>query len=249
MHNAALEALGLDWLYVRLPLTPERFPEATRALHGSGFRGINVTVPHKEAALALATERSETAAAIGAANTLSFGDRNTIYAENTDAPGFLDALGESPEGKRALVLGAGGSARAVVWALREAGAAEVSVYNRTPERASRLAAELGVRHAEAPERADVVVNCTTVGLDPSTSPDEAARALGLDGLDVPQEFVDLVYGVETTALERWAQERGSRTVGGGEVLVHQGARSLESWTGLPSPRALMRTVISGPSRA
>lgn len=244
MHNAALEALGLDWLYVPLPLPPERFGEAVVALPASGFLGINVTVPHKEAALALASERSDEAEAIGAANTLTFGEGSAIHAQNTDAGGFLDALGEPPKGQRALVLGAGGSARAVVWALLGAGADEVSVYNRTAERARDLARALGARHAEEPGAADLIVNCTTIGLEPSTSAEEAARAAGLDCLIAPETFVDLVYGARPTALERWAQRGGSRTVGGLEVLVRQGARSLESWTGRPAPVDVMRAAAA-----
>ena len=104
MHNAAFRALGLDgWLYVRLPLAPERFAEAVGALPSSGYRGVNVTIPHKQAALAVADSASDAAKQIGAANTLSFGDG--IEADNTDAQGFLDALGEPVTGRRALILG------------------------------------------------------------------------------------------------------------------------------------------------
>src|SRR5680860_580067 len=145
MFAPALAELGLDWRYVRLPLPPERFDETARALAASGYRGINVTIPHKRAAHDLADERSDAATAIGAANTLTYED-GRIAADNTDAAGFLDALGAEPAGWRCLVLGAGGSARAVVWALREAGAGEVSIWSRTPERAAALAGDFGVRH-------------------------------------------------------------------------------------------------------
>ena len=114
-----------------------------RALPAAGFRGVNVTIPHKEAALAIADHASEAARAIGAANTLTFED-GAIHADNTDAPGLLAALGEDPAGRTALVLGAGGAGRAAAWALRGAGA-RVTVWNRTPERAEALAADLGVR--------------------------------------------------------------------------------------------------------
>src|SRR5690242_983946 len=150
MHNAAFAALGMqDWLYTRLPLPPELFAEVVRALPGSGYRGINVTIPHKEAALALADSASASAAQIGAANTLTFDD-GAIAADNSDAQGFLDALGQPLSAQSVLVLGAGGSARAVVWAAREAGAAEVLVWNRTFERARLLAAALGVAAVERP---------------------------------------------------------------------------------------------------
>ncbi len=164
MHNAALAAVGLrDWRYLRLPLPPDLFAEAVRALPAAGFRGVNVTIPHKEAALALADDATDAARAIGAANTLTFED-GRIAADNTDAPGLLAAIGEPVAGRAALVLGAGGAGRAAAWALRAAGA-QVAVWNRTPERARVLAGELGVRAVEAGEAADIVVNCTSVGLE------------------------------------------------------------------------------------
>ena len=127
-----------------------------------------MTIPHKEAALAVAGEASADARAIGAANTLTFGPGGAIRADNTDAPGLLDAIG-APVPRTALVLGAGGSARAAVHALRRAGA-EVAVWNRTPERARRLAADLGGVAVTGAERAEALVNCTSVGLhDPSTT--------------------------------------------------------------------------------
>jgi shikimate dehydrogenase len=228
MHNAALAELGLDWLYVPLPLPPERFAETVRALPGSGFRGINVTVPHKRAAHALAHEHSNVALAVGAANTLTFVD-GEIHADNTDAHGFLDALGTPARGLETLVLGAGGSARAVIWALREAGA-EVSIWNRTEERAAELAREFGVRHVARAVPADVVVNCTSIGLDASITSEEALKAVGLSGAEPPATLVDLVYGDRPTALMQWARRSGARVVDGLEVLVRQGARSLQGWT-------------------
>ena len=244
MHNAALAEMGLDWLYVPLPLPPERFAEAVRALPASGFRGINVTVPHKVAAHGLADERTAAAAAIGAANTLTFVD-GAIAADNTDAGGFLDALGAPPTAARALVLGAGGSARAVAYALREAGAAEVSIWNRNPERAAELARDFGLRHAERPGAADLLVNCTSVGLEPGTSERDAVAALALDGRDPPPTVVDLVYGAGPTPLARWALGAGARVVEGLEILVRQGARSLEGWTAQTAPIEAMRRAVQG----
>ena len=136
MHRAALAAAGLqDWSYQRLPVPPELFAETARALGAAGFRGANVTIPHKEAALAIADDASDTARAIGAANTLTYGDDGAIHADNTDAPGLLDAIEGRPR-ETAVVLGAGGSARAVVWALLTSGT-HVQVWNRTPERAAQ----------------------------------------------------------------------------------------------------------------
>jgi shikimate dehydrogenase len=239
MFAPALAELGLDWRYVRLPLPPERFPEAARSLAASGYRGINVTMPHKRAAHDLADELTPAAAAIGAVNTLTYED-GRIEGDNTDAGGFLDALGADPRGWRCLVLGAGGSARAVVWALREAGAGEVAIWNRTAVRATELASELEVRHVARPEAADLIVNCTSVGIAGGVGEAEAVAAVGLDGVEPPRAFFDLTYAAEATPLARWAAAGGARVGDGLEMLVRQGARSLERWTGRTAPLPAMR---------
>ena len=242
MHNAALAELGLDWLYVALPLPPELFAETARALAASGYRGINVTLPHKQAAHDLAHERTPAAAAIGAANTLTYED-GRIEADNTDAGGFLDALGTDPAGLRCLILGAGGSARAVAWALREAGAAEVSIWNRTAARAAGLATDLSLRYVERPENADLIVNCTSVGLNAQGEEGEAVAAVAIEGVRPPATFFDLVYGSGPTPLARWAERGGARVLDGREMLVRQGARSLERWTGSAAPVVAMRAAL------
>lgn len=240
MHRAALAALGLkDWSYQHLPAPPELFADVVKGLPGAGFRGANVTIPHKEAALRLATAPTERARAIGAANTLSFGADGTVVADNTDAPGLLNALGSDVAGRRAVVLGAGGSARAAVHAL-SSGGADVQVWNRTAERARALVAELGGRAVERLEPAELLVNCTAAGLQ-----DQAAtfKHLPLDADEVGKFaiVVDLVYsGSNDTALITAATDRGSATVDGLEVLVHQGALSFEVWTGRSPPIAVMR---------
>jgi shikimate dehydrogenase len=245
MHNAAFRALGLGWRYVKLPVPPALFAETVRALPGSGFRGANVTIPHKHAAFALADERTPSAEAIGAANTLTFMDHGAIEAHNTDAPGFLAALGDDEaRGLRALVLGAGGAGRAVAWALREAGAAEVAVWNRTPERASALAEDLGITAIPRPASCDLLVNATSVGLEPRLDEQQTLEALQLDQLDSPRIVVDLVYGHERSRLLEWARRGGSRTVDGMEVLVRQGALSFERWTGLEAPIDAMRAAAA-----
>ncbi|TMM01994.1 MAG: shikimate dehydrogenase [Actinobacteria bacterium] len=240
MHAAAFAALGLaGWRYQRLPVPPELFAETVRALPGAGFAGANVTVPHKEAALALADEATPAARAIGAANTLTFREDGPIAADNTDAPGLLAALPVAIAGGTALVLGAGGSARAAVYALREAAAREVAVFNRTRERAEALAAALGARVAAAPEPADLLVNCTSVGLD---DPD----ALPVDPRDLDRvgAVVDLVYRPGGTALVRAARARGLPCADGLEVLVQQGARSFAIWTGIDPPVDVMRAAAA-----
>jgi shikimate dehydrogenase len=245
MHNAAFRALGLEWRYVKLPVPPELFDETVRALPRSGFRGANVTIPHKHAALKLADERTPSADAIGAANTLTFLDHGEIEAHNTDAPGFLAAVGEDDvRGLRALVLGAGGAARAVVWALQQAGASEVAVWNRTPERAKALADDLKASAIPRPATCDLLVNATSVGLAPRLDEAETLAALQLDQLPPPQIVVDLVYGEKPTPLIGWAKRGGSRTVDGLEVLVRQGALSFERWTGVEAPVSAMRAAAA-----
>src|ERR1700761_7684713 len=136
MHNAALMAVGLSgWRYQLLPVPPQLLDETVPSLRRAGFRGTNVTIPHKAGALALATDRTERAAAIGAANTLTFEPGGEIVADNTDAPALIAALPFVARGRTAVVLGAGGSARAAVWALAGAGASEVLIWNRSPARA------------------------------------------------------------------------------------------------------------------
>jgi shikimate dehydrogenase len=244
MHNAAFERLGMDdWRYVKLPVAPELFDETVRALPGSGYRGANVTIPHKQAALALADTRTAAAEAIGAANSLTF-EHGAIEADNTDAPGFLGALGEDPRGMRALVLGAGGAGRAVAWALREAGA-EVTVWNRAPERARTLADDLGVTTCHLPPATcDLLVNATSVGLAPRLDEAQTLEALTLTSVDPPPTVVDLVYGTDPTPLLEWAARRGARTVDGLEVLVRQGALSFERWTGREAPLDVMRAAAA-----
>jgi shikimate dehydrogenase len=243
IQNAALAAAGLtDWRYQLLPLPPERFAETVRALPAAGFRGINVTIPHKEAALALADTATATAAAVGAANTLSFGATGAIEADNTDVPGLLEALAVDPAGMAALVLGAGGAGRAAVYALRSAGAADVMVWNRTRARAERLVADLGGRVVDAPEPAALVVNCTSVGLRES-EPTFKSLPLQADTLGVGTYVADMVYGPGETQLLSEARKRGATVVSGLEILIAQGAASFERWTGMTAKRDAMRAAV------
>lgn len=223
---AMFRALGLA--YQLLPVPPGLFSETVPALGPAGFAGANVTIPHKEAALALADEATDRAREIGAANTLTF-TREGIHADNTDAPGFLAALPLDPAGRNALVLGAGGSARAVVWALRQAGA-DVRVWNRTRERAEAL----GVEVVDGWVDTEILVNCTSVGLENASNDGVPAfKSLPLEPDDLAELscVVDLVYGPGGTDLERAARAQGIPTVDGLEILVQQGAVSYQRWTG------------------
>lgn len=246
MFNAAYEALGLDWRYVKLPVSSDLFEETVRALPASGYAGANVTLPHKLLALGLADEATAAARGAGAANTLTFREDGSIHADNTDVGGLLDSLGQVPG--TALVLGAGGAARGAVWALRDAGA-DVSVWNRTPERARQLASDLGVTatHTVHPGGYELLVNTTSIGLDAALSPESALAALRLEGEDPPPVVCDMVYrgGGAVTPIESWARAGGARFVEGLEVLVRQGVRSFEIWTGQKPPVDVMMAAARG----
>jgi len=240
MHTAALAELGLadEWSYSAIDVAPDEFEARVREMTEAGFVGANVTVPHKGAALALADSLSETSREIGAANTLSF-DGVQIRADNTDAQGLLDALPAPATGKRTLVLGAGGAARAVVWALAREGA-EVVVWNRTALRAQHLCEELGGAATEAPDQGDfeLIVNTTAAGLrgeDPF-----AELPLDPTAFVSEQTVVDLVYGEQPSRLLAPAEAAGASVVDGIEILVRQGALSLQIWTGEEPPLETMR---------
>jgi len=258
MQTAALEELGLagEWSYEAIDVEPDRFAERTSALPGEGFVGVNVTIPHKQAALALAGDASEAAERIGAANTLTFRD-GLIRADNTDATGLLAALPQPVEAGPALVLGAGGSARAAVWALAGQGAA-VSVWNRTPERADELVRDLaragegtpaeGRLRAVTTEQVrangyELIVNCTAIGMR-DENPFEHLP-LDPERLNEGVTVVDLVYAGTASQLVEAARERGAGVVEGLEVLVRQGADSLHIWTGLEPPLEVMRGAARG----
>jgi shikimate dehydrogenase len=256
MQNAAFEALGLDWRYEAIAVPAERFTPLLRSLREHGFVGANVTIPHKLRALEAADQATEVAAAVGAANTLLIGPE-AIVADNTDVEGFLGALRErapeAPGGMRALVLGAGGAARAVVYALVREGAAAVLVWNRSPERAQSLVEELGagadipVRAVSRPDpgEADLLVNATSVGMAAS---DAAARErddfkqlrIYADKWGDVRVVVDMVYGDRDTELSREARARGKTLVEGIDILAHQGAASFQLWTGRQAPLQVMR---------
>ncbi|MDQ8047212.1 MAG: shikimate dehydrogenase [Solirubrobacteraceae bacterium] len=239
MHRA----LGLD--YQLLPIPPDRAAATLRALPGSGFHGVNVTIPHKGVALEVADTATDAARAIGAANTLIYGDDGSIHADNTDAPGLLATLEGRPR-STAVVLGAGGSARAVVWALRSIGC-EVMLWNRTVARARELtdslggeALELSSESAVTPE-ADVLVNCTAAELDDSST-GLTGLPLSVDHLARYATVVDLAYKPGGTVLTAEAAKR-TTVVDGLEILVQQGARSFELWTGRPADVAVMRSAV------
>jgi shikimate dehydrogenase len=257
MQTAALAELGLagEWTYGMIDVEPESFEVEVAEMAATGeYAGVNVTLPHKEAALAMADEASEGARAIGAANTLTFSD-GRIAAANTDAGGVLRSLPAGMGGGRALVLGAGGAARAAIWALAKGGEGapdeagnptlvpsfQVDVWNRTPERAETVVAELGGRAVTDPVAVDyaLIVNTTAVGLHG----EDPFEHLPLDAADFgPGQVVfDIVYGPEPSALLAAAAAAGATTIEGLEMLVQQGALSLRIWTGEEPSLEAMRT--------
>jgi len=252
MQNAALEALGMsdEWIYDAIEVAAEDFPARIAALPGDGYVGLNVTIPHKSLALEVADEVSDAAAAIGATNTLIFAD-GAVRAENTDAIGVLEATPEPVRSGRTLVLGAGGVSRAAVWALSGAGS-QVSVWNRSPERADELVSTLRVdgpapvsisaEEAEG-ENLDLIVNCTAVGM-PGRD-DDPFEVLPINRETVAGSVVlDLVYsGVETRLVAESALA-GATAIGGLESLVRQGAESFRLWTGVEPPLDVMREAAS-----
>jgi shikimate dehydrogenase len=250
IHNAAFAALGLEqeWSYEAIEVAPAEFPARVGTMAAQGFVGANVTVPHKGAALQVADDASQVAIEIGAANTLAFED-GEIRADNTDAEGFLASLPESPRGKRALLLGAGGAARAVLWSLLGEGS-QVDIWNRTAERADGLAEDLGGRALSSRAQRlrtddyDLIVNSTAVGL----GDEDPFGQLPLDpeAFHPRQLVVDLAYGESETALLRAARDRGTSVVDGLEVLVRQGAASFRIWTGEDPPLDVMRSAAHRP---
>jgi shikimate dehydrogenase len=258
MQQAALDALGLDARYEALDVAPDALAAAVAQLRSAPWRGANVSVPHKEAVLPLLDELRPTARRLGAVNTI-VRDGDRLVGDNTDLAGFdraLDAVGAFAAGTTAVVLGAGGAARAVVAALRDRGAT-VLVANRSVARAEALVAELGAGGASvvasgalaaAVRSADLLVQTTTVGMagGPSGSP------LPDGVLPEAGAVVDLVYRPARTPLLRAAAAAGLVVQNGLPMLVWQGAAAFEAWTGRSAPAEVMgraaEAALGGPGR-
>jgi shikimate dehydrogenase len=252
LHGHWLERYGIDGAYVPLAVKPEDIARALRALVELGFAGANVTLPHKEAALAAADEASARAREIGAANTLIVRD-GRLLADNTDGYGFLENLRQSapdwqPAAGPAVVLGAGGAARAVLHALLEAGVPELRLLNRTRARAERLAESFPhVRVSDwgdmrALEGAALLANSTSLGMS-----GQPPLEIALDRLPPEALVTDLVYSPLETALLRAARARGYATVDGLGMLLHQARPGFAAWFGREPEvdEALRRAVLAG----
>ncbi len=252
LHGYWLERYGIDGAYVPLPVAREHFGGSLRSLAYLGFAGVNVTVPHKEAALATVDRADEAARRIGAINMVTFAADGTMEGRNTDVYGFAESLraacpGWSVAGKRALVLGAGGAARAVVAALADQGAAEIRVANRTIARAETLAAAHSGAVTplawDARERAlggaALLVNTTVLGMQ-----GKAPLEIDLAALPVDAVVCDIVYAPLETALLKAAAARGNRTVDGLGMLLHQARPAFATWFGRdPEVTAELRDFV------
>ena len=246
MQNAAFEAAGLDWAYLPLRVAPERLGEALRGLAGLSFAGANVTIPHKEGVAALVDETTDVARAAGSVNTIVVRRDGSLLGDSTDGGavtgGLAAAAGDGVLQRRVLVLGAGGSARAVAAALSAAGA-DVGVWSRRPEAAQMLATALGVTaHDRLPSRLPpVIVNCTPLGGAKALT----ESPLEADSLTDVHAVCDLAYRPDAapTVLCSDAAARGIAVVDGLEVLVRQGARSFAIWTGVEPDLDVMRRAV------
>jgi shikimate dehydrogenase len=265
MHNAALAELGLEWAYLALPTPAADLATVVRGLEAMGCRGLSVTIPHKQAVAELCRERSPLAQRVGAVNTLVPLDGGGWMGTNTDVEGFMAPLRHGPwQGKRALVLGCGGSARAVVAGLVELGFGAITVAARRPEALAAFAQSCGPWAPQltplawsdlgsAPDQdlaqtalaqADLVVNTTPIGMASAAAPGVATdpatlKACPLDPAQLDQlrpgaTVYDLIYTPRPTQLLRQAARRGCRTQDGLEMLVQQGAAALRLWSGLES---------------
>jgi len=243
IHNAAFRALGLEWVYLPLPVEPGRLPGSLNDLREQRFAGANITMPHKEEGARLCSTLSGDAELCGAVNTVVVWP-DGLAGHNTDVPGFLrfltDDAGFDPAGRTALVFGAGGAARACALALARAGARSISLVARDPIRASAVGEvvkpfgtrfdphEWGARPADPP---DLVVNATPVG--------SGEEELPLPSLGAGQLVVDLLYRPPLTKLVATAREAGASAFGGLGLLLHQAALSFELWTGQLPPLEVM----------
>lgn len=253
MHNAALRELGLNAVYTAFHVASEQLEQAVQGMRALGISGMNVTIPHKEAVMAHLDEVDESASVIGAVNTI-VNRSGRLIGYNTDGLGFVRSLQEEIisdlRQSRILLIGAGGAARGIAYALLKAGCRRLQIANRTLERAEVLARDLsafgtvsaiqfGTRPAIDAHEVDIVIHTTSVGMHP----DVEAVPFDPDWLRPDMIVSDIVYNPLETALLREAGKRGCRTHSGLGMFVYQGAIALELWTGAAAPVSLMREQV------
>ena len=255
MLEAAFAACGLNWRYLTIEVPPGQLGEAIRGVRAFGMKGINLTIPHKVAVIEYLDAVGESAKLIGAVNTVRLDDGRLI-GENTDGQGFLRAVtGDAkidPKGKRVVLLGAGGAARAIATELILAGAAELLVVNRSAVRGQTMVAglrkstggnlrfEQWVGTFQVPEYADMFVNATSIGLYPNV---EAMPDVDLSAVRNGTLVADAVFNPSETCLLRAARKRGLPTLDGLSMLVYQGVIGFEIWTGRQAPESVMKQAL------
>jgi len=255
MHNASMEALGFDGIYLALDVVPERLMDVLPAMAEMGFAGVNLTVPHKEVAFRGLELLDESARLFGAANTVAFTEQGLV-GHNTDGYGFMMALQESfgrqVQGDRIFLLGCGGAGRATALLAAREGAASIVLADLDEERMTRLAAEIReqasdvlveqVAHVaeqvEACRSCDVVVQASPVGMKR-----EDASLLSGDAFHDNQRVFDLIYMYPETAFLTTAREAGASVANGLGMLLHQGARAFSIWTGVEPDVEAMRGAL------
>jgi shikimate dehydrogenase len=255
MQEAAFRAKGLNWRYLNIEVRPEQLADAVTGLRAFNMAGINLTIPHKVAIIPLLDELSSEAALMGAVNTV-VARGNRLIGNNTDGKGFLFSLqedaGMDPAGKRVVFLGAGGAARAMAVELALAGAAHITIVNRTLDRGESLVRLLNDKTpVEAafvkwqgdyavPPKTDILVNATSIGLFPNVT---AMPAVATGSLHAGLLVCDVIPNPPHTPFLRAAESRGAQTLDGLGMLVGQGAIGFEMWTGVEAPVAVMRQAL------
>jgi shikimate dehydrogenase len=257
MHNASLVSLGIDAVYMAFDVTPDRLAEVVPAMRDMGFGGINLTVPLKEAAVDIVDGIDSHAKRLGAVNTVEFPANGIVKGHNTDGYGFLRALAEEfgvdPEGNSVFVLGCGGAGRGVALTCAERGARRLLLASRNVDRAKVVGEEARREFKDcdvevvasepsawsvACRDADIVVQCTLVGMEPTDD-----SLLPRDAFREGQVVYDLVYLHPETAFMQAAREGGARVANGLGMLLHQGAKSFEIWTGRKADTDAMRGAL------
>ncbi|WP_022867401.1 shikimate dehydrogenase [Schaalia vaccimaxillae] len=247
MEEAGYQALGLNYRYITARVTPDDFPDAMKGLRAMHFRGVNLTMPHKITVLNYLDELSEAARIIGAVNTVVVREDGTLFGENTDGKGFVEALqatGEDLSGKNITVLGAGGAARAIAVECALAGAASITIVNRTLDRAEELA-DLVSQETQAestaaewsgtyatPAGTDILINATSIGLAPAS---DQRPDIDYTTVTPAMTVCDVVFDPADTLFLKEAEAQGAKTVNGLGMLARQGARNFTLWTGHEAP--------------
>ena len=249
MEEAAYEALGLNYRYITMKVIPEGFPDAMNAIRAIHMKGVNLTMPHKISVIPFLDEMSEAASIIGAVNTVVVKEDGTLFGENTDGKGFVEALlrhGENLEKKNIVILGAGGAARAIAVECALAGAMKITIVNRTEAKAIELAqlirdrtkasseAIAWIPQQDIPQGTDILINATSIGLGDDNRPD-----INYDTIIPAMIVSDVVFNPSETHFLQEAAKRGAKTVNGLGMLACQGARNFTLWTGVEAPLEVM----------